>query len=214
MTHDSIGLGEDGPTHQPVETLVLTRATPNMLTFRPADGNEVSGTYLVAIENQHRPSVIALSRQNLPQLEGSSIEAVRRGGYVLQDVEGAKLILVATGSEVSLAVETAKELAAQGIPTRVVSMPCTEIYDEQPQEYKNSVLSAGIPIVSIEALGITGWERYAHAHVGMRSFGASAPIKELYNKFGITVEATIAKAKKVIAYYENAGYVPQVGLDF
>ncbi|KAG2232535.1 hypothetical protein INT48_005425 [Thamnidium elegans] len=214
MTHDSIGLGEDGPTHQPVETLVLTRATPNMLTFRPADGNEVSGTYLVAIENQHRPSVIALSRQNLPQLEGSSVEAVRRGGYVLQDVEGAKLILVATGSEVSLAVETAKELAAQGIPTRVVSMPCTEIYDEQPQEYKNSVLSAGIPIVSIEALGITGWERYAHAHVGMRTFGASAPIKELYNKFDITVDATIAKAKKVIAYYENAGYVPQVGLDF
>ncbi|KAI9255917.1 transketolase [Helicostylum pulchrum] len=214
MTHDSIGLGEDGPTHQPVETLVLTRATPNMLTFRPADGNEVSGTYLVAIENVHRPSVIALSRQNLPQLEGSSIEAVRRGGYVLQDVEGAKLILVATGSEVSLAVETAKELAAQGIPTRVVSMPCTEIYDEQSQEYKDTVLSAGIPIVSIEALGITGWDRYSHAHVGMRTFGASAPIKELYNKFGITVEATIAKAKKVIAYYENAGYVPQVGLDF
>jgi transketolase len=214
MTHDSIGLGEDGPTHQPIETLVLTRATPNMLTFRPADGNEVSGTYLVAIENQHRPSVIALSRQNLPQLEGSSIEAVRRGGYVLQDVEGAKAILVATGSEVSLAVDAAKELNAAGIPTRVVSMPCSEIYDEQPQEYKDSVLSAGIPIISIEALGITGWERYAHAHVGMRSFGASAPIKDLYKKFDITVEATVAKTQKVVAYYEKAGYVPQVGLDF
>ncbi|KAG2192588.1 transketolase [Mucor mucedo] len=214
MTHDSIGLGEDGPTHQPIETLVLTRATPNMLTFRPADGNEVSGTYLVAIENEHRPSVIALSRQNLPQLEGSSIEAVRRGGYVLQEAEGAKMILVATGSEVSLAVDAAKELAAQGIPTRVVSMPCSELYDEQPQEYKDTVLSAGIPIISIEALGVTGWERYSHAQVGMRSFGASAPIKQLYNKFDITVEATVAKAKKVIAYYESAGYVPQVGLQF
>ncbi|KAI8375705.1 transketolase [Choanephora cucurbitarum] len=214
MTHDSIGLGEDGPTHQPIETLVLTRATPNMLTFRPADGNEVSGTYLVAIENQHRPSVIALSRQNLPQLEGSSIEAVRRGGYVLQDAENAKLILVATGSEVSLAVDAAKELAAQGVPTRVVSMPCSEIYDEQPEEYKKSVLSAGLPIISIEALGVTGWERYSHAHIGMRTFGASAPIKQLYNKFEITVDATVAKAKNVIAYYEKAGYVPEVGLDF
>ncbi|KAI8075818.1 transketolase [Gilbertella persicaria] len=214
MTHDSIGLGEDGPTHQPIETLVLTRATPNMLTFRPADGNEVSGTYLVALENQHRPSVIALSRQNLPQLQGSSVEAVRRGGYVLQDAENAKLILVATGSEVSLAVDAAKELAAQGIPTRVVSMPCTEIYDEQPEEYKKSVLSPGIPTISIEALGVTGWERYSHAQVGMRTFGASAPIKQLYNKFGITVEATIAKAKSVLAYYEKAGYVPEVGLEF
>jgi transketolase len=214
MTHDSIGLGEDGPTHQPIETLVLTRATPNMLTFRPADGNEVSGTYLVAIENTHRPSVIALSRQNLPQLEGSSVEIVRRGGYVLQQAEGAKLILVATGSEVSLAVDAAKALAAEGIPTRVVSMPCSELYDEQPEEYKRSVLSAGLPIISIEALGITGWEKYAHAHVGMRSFGASAPIKELYNKFDITVDATVAKAKKVIAYYEKVGYVPEVGLDF
>ncbi|KAK4509259.1 uncharacterized protein ATC70_007609 [Mucor velutinosus] len=214
MTHDSIGLGEDGPTHQPIETLVLTRATPNMLTFRPADGNEVSGTYLVAIEDQHRPSVIALSRQNLPQLEGSSIEAVRRGAYVLQDAENAQLILVATGSEVSLAVDAAKELAAQGIATRVVSMPCSELYDEQPEEYKKSVLSPGIPIVSIEALGVTGWERYSHAQVGMRSFGASAPIKQLYNKFDITVEATVAKSKKVIEYYQKVGYVPEVGLDF
>ncbi|RCH90724.1 Transketolase [Rhizopus stolonifer] len=214
MTHDSIGLGEDGPTHQPIETLVLTRATPNMLTFRPADGNEVSGTYLAALENNHRPSVIALSRQNLPQLVGSSVEIVRRGGYVLQDAENAQLILVATGSEVSLAVEAAQQLAAEGIPTRVVSMPCTELFDEQPEEYKRSVLAAGLPIVSIEALGITGWERYAHAHVGMRSFGASAPIKQLYNKFNITVEATIEKSKKVIAYYQKAGYVPEVGLDF
>lgn len=214
MTHDSIGLGEDGPTHQPIETLVLTRATPNMLTFRPADGNEVSGTYLAALENSHRPSVIALSRQNLPQLAGSSIEIVRRGGYVLQDAENAQVILVATGSEVSLAVDAAQQLAAQGLPTRVVSMPCTELFDEQPEEYRKSVLAPGLPIISIEALGITGWERYAHAHVGMKTFGASAPIKALYNKFNITVDATVEKAKKVVAYYQKVGYVPEVGLDF
>ncbi|CEI96137.1 Putative Transketolase TktA [Rhizopus microsporus] len=214
MTHDSIGLGEDGPTHQPIETLVLTRATPNMLTFRPADGNEVSGTYLAALENAHRPSVIALSRQNLPQLAGSSIEVVRRGGYVLQDAENTQLILVATGSEVSLAVDAAKQLAAEGIATRVVSMPCTELFDEQPEEYKKSVLVPGVPIISIEALSTTGWERYAHAHVGMRTFGASAPIKELYKKFNITVEATVEKSKRVLAYYQKAGYVPEVGLDF
>ncbi|KAI7901320.1 transketolase [Cokeromyces recurvatus] len=215
MTHDSIGLGEDGSTHQPIETLVLTRATPNMLTFRPADGNEVSGTYLVALKNQHRPSVIALSRQNLPQLEGTSVEAIQRGGYVLQDTQDLpQLILIATGSEVSLAVDAAKELNNEGIQTRVVSMPCTELFDEQSDEYKKSVLLNGVPIISIEALSVTGWEKYAHAHIGMKSFGASAPINALYETFGITVDATVAKAKKVIKYYQKMGYVPEVGLDF
>ncbi|KAI8343855.1 transketolase, partial [Chlamydoabsidia padenii] len=199
MTHDSIGLGEDGPTHQPIETLTLTRATPNMLTFRPADGNEVSGTYLVAIENQHRPSVIALSRQNLPQLEGSSIEIVRKGGYVLQDAADAKVIFVATGSEVSLAVDAAKKLAAEGVAARVVSMPCTELYDEQSEEYKKSVLTPGVPVIAIESLGAWGWERYSHAQIGMTTFGASGPIKDLYNKFNITADAAVAKAHKVIA---------------
>ncbi|KAI8096564.1 transketolase [Halteromyces radiatus] len=212
MTHDSIGLGEDGPTHQPIETLTLTRATPNMMTFRPADGNEVSGTYLVALENQHRPSVIALSRQNLPQLEGSSIEIVRKGGYILQDAPNAKIIFVATGSEVSLAVDAAKKLAAEGVPARVVSMPCTELYDEQPEEYKKSVLTPGIPVISIESLGAWGWERYSHAQVGMTTFGASAPIKDLYKKFNITADAAVAKAHKVIAHFEKVGYVPELGV--
>ncbi|KAI8391679.1 transketolase [Radiomyces spectabilis] len=213
MTHDSIGLGEDGPTHQPVETLTLTRATPNMLTFRPADGNETSGTYLVALENLHRPSIIALSRQNLPQLEGSSIEAVRKGAYVLQDAKDAKVAFVATGSEVEIAVNAAKVLNEQGIPTRVVSMPCSEIFDEQPEEYKKSVFPAGLPVVSVEALGVWGWERYAHAHIGMRSFGASGPIADVYKKFGITSEAAVEKAKKVVAHFEKVGYVPELGLD-
>lgn len=212
MTHDSIGLGEDGPTHQPIETLTLTRATPNMLTFRPADGNEVSGTYLVAIENQHRPSVIALSRQNLPQLEGSSIEIVRKGGYVLQDAADAKVIFVATGSEVSLAVDAAKKLAAEGVAARVVSMPCTELYDEQSEEYKKTVLSAGLPVIAIESLGAWGWERYSHAQIGMTTFGASAPIKDLYNKFNITADAAVAKAHKVIAHFQKVGYVPEIGI--
>lgn len=214
MTHDSIGLGEDGPTHQPIETLTLTRATPNMLTFRPADGNEVSGTYLVALENAHRPSVIALSRQGLPQLEGSSIEAVTKGAYVLQDAENAKVALVATGSEVSLAVEAAKLLAAENIPARVVSMPCSELFDEQPAEYRKSVLPANLPAVSIEALGTYSWQKYAHAQVGMTSFGASGPAGQLYKKFGITAENTAAKAKAVIAHYQQVGYVPELGIEF
>lgn len=214
MTHDSIGLGEDGPTHQPIETLAISRATPNMLTFRPADGNEVSGTYLVAIENAHRPSVIALSRQNLPQLEGSSIEAVTKGAYVLQDAPNAKVAFVATGSEVSLAVEAAKKLAAEGFPARVVSMPCSELFDEQSAEYRKSVFPAGLPVVSIEALGTYGWEKYAHAHVGMTTFGASGPAPALYKKFGITADAAAEKAKTVAAYYEKAGYVPELGLQF
>lgn len=212
MTHDSIGLGEDGPTHQPIETLTLTRSTPNMMTFRPADGNEVSGTYLVALENQHRPSVIALSRQGLPQLEGSSMEAVRKGGYILQDVAKPKVIFVATGSEVSLAVDAAKKLAVENVPARVVSMPCTELYDEQSDEYKKSVLTPGIPVVSVEALGVYGWERYSHAHVGMTSFGASGPFKDLYNKFNITTDAAVAKAHKVIAHYQKVGSAPELGV--
>ncbi|KAI7869373.1 transketolase [Spinellus fusiger] len=213
MTHDSIGLGEDGPTHQPIETLVLSRATPNMLTFRPADGNEVSGTYLAAIENKHRPSVIALSRQNLSQLEGSSVEIVRKGAYVLRDAPNAKIAFVATGSEVEIAVAAAKALEAQGVAARVISMPCSDLFEDQAKEYKQSVFPAGLPVISIEALGVLGWERYAHAHIGMKTFGASAPIKDLYNKFGITAEAAVAKAHKVIAHFEKAGYVPELGLE-
>ncbi|KAI9252396.1 transketolase [Phascolomyces articulosus] len=214
MTHDSIGLGEDGPTHQPIEVLALTRATPNILTFRPADGNETSGTYLVALSDASRPSVVALSRQNLPQLEGSSVEAVAKGAYVLQDAADAKVAFIATGSEVSLAVDAAKLLAEQGVPARVVSMPCSELFDEQSVEYRKSVLPAGLPVVSVEALGTFGWEKYSHAQVGMTSFGASGPAGQLYKKFGITAEAAAAKAQAVIAHYAKAGYVPELGVEF
>ncbi|KAK4510395.1 uncharacterized protein ATC70_004825 [Mucor velutinosus] len=210
MTHDSIGLGEDGPTHQPIETLALTRATPNMLTFRPADGNETSGTYLAAIQNLTRPSVIALSRQNLPQLEGSSIEAVLKGAYVLSSDKNPQIVFVATGSEVSIAVEAAKTLKHKNIAVQVVSMPCSELFDEQSAEYKKEIFPLGVPVIAIEALGTFGWERYSHCQIGMRTFGASGPIDKLYPHFDITAENAVAKAESVIAHFAKLGYVPEV----
>jgi transketolase len=212
MTHDSIGLGEDGPTHQPIETLALARATPNMLTFRPADGNEVSGSYLAAISDLKRPSVIALSRQNLPQLEGSSPEIVLKGAYVLQSAEKPQFIFVATGSEVSLAVDAAKELAKNNVRVRVVSMPCSELFDDQSDEYKKSVLPAGVPVIAIEALGKFGWERYSHAQIAMTTFGASGKIDDLYKHFNITVDHAVSKAQSLIQYFEKLGYVPEVNV--
>ncbi|ORZ38088.1 Transketolase, thiamine diphosphate binding domain-domain-containing protein, partial [Catenaria anguillulae PL171] len=202
MTHDSIGLGEDGPTHQPIETVAMLRATPNTLTFRPADGNEVSGAYYAALTNTKSPSVLALSRQNVPQLEGTSIEAVLKGGYVVKENEAAKITLIGTGTELSLAVDAAKALEAAGTPARVVSMPCTTLFDKQPQAYREQVLRDGkIPAVSVEALGTFGWDKYAHASVGLTTFGASGPAPQVYKKFGITVEGVVDKANKVIAYY-------------
>jgi transketolase len=202
-THDSIGLGEDGPTHQPIETLAHFRAIPNLMVWRPADGNEVSAAYKAAIESTATPSVIALTRQNLPQLEGSSIENALKGGYVLQDAADAKLILVGTGSEVSLAVDSAKKLAEAGIPTKVVSLPDFYTFDRQSFEYKKSVFPDGIPAISIEVMTSYGWDRYAHAHIALNRFGASAPADKLYKKFGFTVEDVVAKGKKAIEYYSG-----------
>lgn len=200
-THDSIGLGEDGPTHQPIETLAHFRAIPNLMVWRPADGNEVSASYKVSLESTHTPSVIALTRQGMPQLAGSSIEKASRGGYVIHDVEDARLILVATGSEVSLAIDAAKDLATQGLPTRVVSLPDFFTFDNQSQEYKKSILPDGIPVLSIEVMSTYGWGKYAHAHMGIDHFGASAPAKDLFKKFGFTKDDVIAKAKKVDEYF-------------
>ncbi|ORX99045.1 transketolase [Basidiobolus meristosporus CBS 931.73] len=203
MTHDSIGLGEDGPTHQPIETLATLRATPNTLVFRPADGNEVSGAYLSAFQNKTRPSVIALTRQNLPHLEGSSIENVLKGGYVLQGSDKPQIILVATGSEVSIIVDAAKELEKKGVSTRVVSMPSMELFEEQEQSYKESVFPEGIPVLSVEAMSTFGWSRYAHASVGMKGFGSSAPYEQLYERFGFTAANVAEKAQKTLTYYKN-----------
>ena len=150
-THDSIGLGEDGPTHQPIEVAAALRALPNMDFWRPADGNEVSAAYKVAIESYKTPSVVSLTRQNLPQLEGSSIEKAEKGGYVLLEDKEAAITLVSTGSEVSICVDAVAKLAEKGIKARVVSIPCFRVFDLQPYDYRISVLPSGHPILSVEA---------------------------------------------------------------
>jgi len=153
-THDSIGLGEDGPTHQPIETAIHFRAIPNLAFWRPADGNETSAAYLVSLRSTETPSILSLSRQNLPNLENSTIEDAAKGGYVVHEEEAEHLTIVATGSEVSIALEAAGKLRAQGVKTRVVSLPCWHVFDQQPQEYRLRVLRSGAPILSLEALSV------------------------------------------------------------
>ncbi|KAJ2158463.1 Transketolase [Coemansia sp. RSA 552] len=216
MTHDSIGLGEDGPTHQPIETLAMLRATPNFTTFRPADGNEVSGAYLAALRATGNPTVLSLTRQNLPQLAGSSVEKTLKGGYDLQTVGEGKLglVIVGTGSETSIAVDTAKLLADKhGLTVKVVSMPSLELFNAQPDEYRHSVLTPGVPSISVEALSTFGWHKYVHHPIGIDTFGASGPYLELYEKFGLTPEAIAAKALKIVDYYKNIP-VPTLDLQF
>jgi len=201
-THDSIGLGEDGPTHQPVEALLNFRATPNTLTFRPADANEVSGSYLIAIERRRTPSVIALSRQGCNNLHGSSVESVAMGAYVLQKNEGElQLVLVGTGSEVQLLVDAVKTLG--DVRTAIVSMPCWELFDAQPLSYRQQVFPPNVPVLACEALTAEGWCKYAHSVVGMRSFGASGPAKDVQKKFGFTVDNVVAKARQLLDFYQS-----------
>ncbi|PWN17803.1 putative transketolase [Microstroma glucosiphilum] len=204
-THDSIGLGEDGPTHQPVETGMALRAIPNLNFMRPADGNEVSAMYKVAIEAIKTPSVIALSRQNLPQLEGSTIEKASKGGYVLKEVQNADITLVATGSEVAIARDAAAELEKKGIKARLVSLPCFKVFDDQSLEYRKSVLPSGAPILSVEAYTTLGWHKYAHVQHGLNTFGASAPAPQVYKKFKLEPVPIAEKAEKVIDYYKKQG---------
>lgn len=180
-THDSIGLGEDGPTHQPIETLAHFRALPNMMVWRPADGNECSAAYYVALTSQHTPSILALTRQNLPQLEGSTIEKAIKGGYVALEDKEADVTLVSTGSEVSICLEAVKTLKEKSnLKARVVSMPCTEVFDAQPKDYKLSVIPDGIPAMSVEVMSTLGWEKYSHEQFGLNRFGASGPYKKVY----------------------------------
>lgn len=180
-THDSIGLGEDGPTHQPIETLSHFRALPNTMVWRPADGNETSAAYYSALTSHHTPSILALTRQNLPQLEGSSIEKALRGGYVALEAENANITIVSTGSEVSIAIDAAKHLKEQkNVNARVVSIPCFEVFDIQDKAYRLQVIPDGIPALSVEALSTLGWERYSHEQFGLNRFGISGPYKEVY----------------------------------
>jgi len=204
MTHDSIGLGEDGPTHQPVETIASLRAIPNLTVIRPADGNEVSGAYKVAIANRKHPTLIAFSRQGLPNYDTTSIEGVEKGAYVVVDCEGTPdLILIGTGSELHLCVEAAKQISSEGQKVRVVSMPSWELFEAQDQSYQESVLPKAVTKrVSVEAGISMGWCRYVGsegASVSIDHFGASAPGKTCLEKFGFTVEAVVSKAKEVLS---------------
>ncbi|KAL7747759.1 Transketolase [Sorochytrium milnesiophthora] len=205
MTHDSIGLGEDGPTHQPIETLACLRATPNMLVLRPSDGNEVSGAYLAALHNKHRPSVIALSRQNVPHLPNTSPESVLKGANIIHDAPSGKpdVIFVATGTETSIAYKAVQELASENIQARLVSMPSWELFEEQDMSFRTNIFPRHVPVVSVEALSVFGWDKYAHGHVGMRTFGASGPYEKVYEKFGITVDGCKKMAKQLLEYYKG-----------
>ena len=202
-THDSIGLGEDGPTHQPIETLVHFRALPNMMVWRPADGNETSAAYYMALTSHETPSILALTRQNLPQLENSTIQNAVKGGYVLLEKEDADVTLVSTGSEVAICVEAVKVLGEQGIKTRVVSMPCTEVFDAQPKDYQLKVLPGGKPIMSVEVMSTLGWEKYSHEQFGLNRFGASGAYLDVYKKFEFTPEGIAKRAKKTVEFYKG-----------
>lgn len=206
-THDSIGLGEDGPTHQPIETLAHFRALPNCMVWRPADGNETSAAYYVALTSKHTPSIMALSRQNLPQLENSTIERAIKGGYVAHEVEGAQVTLVSTGSEVCICIDAVKELEKQGIKARVVSIPCFEVFDAQSKDYRLSVLPDGIPSLSVEVMSTMGWERYTHEQFGLNRFGASGAYKDVYKKFEFTPEGVAKRAVATIDFWKD---VPNV----
>jgi transketolase len=207
FTHDSIGLGEDGPTHQPVEQLASLRAMPNMMILRPGDANEAVEAYKVILQHKHGPSSLVLTRQAVPTLDRTKYapaSGVARGAYVLADAaEGkAEVILMASGSELSLCVDAYEKLKAAGVKARVVSMPCWELFEQQDAAYKASVLPQNVTArVSVEMASTFGWERYVGAKgkmVGMHSFGASAPLKDVLKKFGFSAENVVAAAREVL----------------
>jgi transketolase len=210
MTHDSIGLGEDGPTHQPVEHVMSLRMIPNLNVYRPADVIETAECWALSLETTGTPSVLALSRQNLAQLRGAGDEGWTRasnrsakGGYRLKAADSArKVVLVATGSEVEIAVNVAKSFEGQGIGADVVSMPCTELFDAQSAAYKADILPRDALIVSIEAGVTMGWERYTGLdgiNIGIDRFGASAPADALYDYFGLTVDKIVPRILEKLA---------------
>ncbi len=203
MTHDSIGLGEDGPTHQPVEHLASLRAMPNVLVLRPGDAIETAECWQIALAQKTRPSILCLTRQALPALrvEAGVGNLTSRGAYVIRPAEGERQVtLLATGSEVSIAFEAAEKLAAEGIRAAVVSMPCWELFQEQPRDYQDAVLGSA-PCIGIEAGVRQGWDQWLGrdgAFIGMSGFGASAPAADLYKHFGVTAERIAAAARKII----------------
>jgi transketolase len=207
FTHDSIGVGEDGPTHQPVEHLLTLRAIPNLTVIRPADAAETVEAWKAALQNQQGPTALIFSRQNLPVLTGErmgSAADLGKGAYILWETgpDTPEVILIGTGSEVMIASAAGRKLAATGINVRVVSMPSWELFDRQPAEYRNKVLPPTVKVrVAVEAAVKLGWEHYVGldgAVVGMDGFGASAPANVLYEKFGITAEQVVQTAQKLL----------------
>jgi transketolase len=200
MTHDSIGLGEDGPTHQPVEHLAALRAIPNLLVFRPCDAVETIECWQLALQAKDRPSVLALTRQNLPQLRNrlDTDNICAQGAYEIAGPDGrADVSIFATGSEVAIAVEGARLLAERGVAARVVSVPCFELFMEQPDDVRRAIIGSARVNIGVEAAVRQGWDAIIGSDgtfVGMTGFGASAPFKELYQKFGITAEAVAGAA--------------------
>jgi len=208
FTHDSIGVGEDGPTHQPIEQLASLRAMPNLIVLRPGDANEVVEAWKVIAQLQHQPAVLVLTRQNLPTFDRTKYGAASgtaKGAYVLADAPGGKpeVILMGTGSEVALCVEACEKLKAEGVAARMVSMPSWELFEQQDAAYKESVLPSSVTArVSVEMAATFGWERYVGLKgrkVGMHRFGASAPLKDLLKYFGFTADAVVAEARKAMA---------------
>ena len=207
FTHDSIGVGEDGPTHQPVEHLASLRAIPGMITLRPADANEVIEAWSVIMQLRHEPVALILTRQALPTLDRSvygPASGVAQGAYILADAEKGKpdVLLLATGSEVSLCVDAHAQLTKEGIKARVVSMPSWELFDKQDQKYRDKVIPPSVTArIAVEKASTLGWERYVGCEgriIGMKTFGASAPLKALQKKFGFVPDEIVAAAKKMV----------------
>ena len=202
LTHDSIGVGEDGPTHQPIEHLASYRAMPNIYTFRPCDVVETAEAWKIALESEQTPSILALSRQNVPTLRTKTTENMSRfGAYVISPAQREpQATILATGTEVALAVEAQKRLRADGVEVSVVSMPCCELFDAQPEEYKRSILGKA-PRIAVEAAAVYGWEKYTGSSenvIGLSGFGASGKGEDVYKHFGITVEHIVEKVRNIL----------------
>jgi dihydroxyacetone synthase len=217
-THDAIGIGEDGPTHQPIALAAFYRALPNLNFIRPADAEEVIGAWLLALKDTEHPTLLALSRQAVPLLEGTKREGVEKGGYVVygDEKEQPDLVILATGAEVSRAVQAAEKLASDNkLKTRVVSMPSLQHFDVQPASYRRQVIPKGALVVALEAYASFGWARYAHAGCHMHSFGHSAPAPLLYEHFGFGVDNIASKVGKWVESRkakDGSGWeLPEVG---
>jgi transketolase len=199
-SHDSVGVGEDGPTHQPVEQVMSLRLVPGLTVLRPADGNEVAAAWKVAVEG-NGPVAVITSRQGTPVLEGTAelaLEGVARGGYVLDADDRPEVVLVGTGTEVALAMEAGRTLRDDGHRVQVVSLPSWELFEQQAPEHRSGVFPPGVPVVSVEAGVTTGWERFAQRSVGIDRFGASAPGSTVMSELGITAEAVAAAARDLL----------------